>query len=104
MKRAYLIQILLPNQNGKGEPVSREWFERLLEELVAQFGGATSFVRSPGKGLWRDGSSAECDTIAVVEIMVAELAKDYWRTLRERLEGELSQEEIVIRAHEIARL
>jgi hypothetical protein len=36
--------------------------------------------------------------------MVAELEKDYWRALRERLEGELSQEEIVIRAQEITRL
>jgi hypothetical protein len=36
--------------------------------------------------------------------MAEELDKTFWRTLRRRLERELSQDEIVIRAHEIDRL
>jgi hypothetical protein len=50
------------------------------------------------------GGGTERDTIAVVEVMAAKLAKDYWRSLRERLERELSQEEIVIRAQEMIQL
>jgi hypothetical protein len=40
----------------------------------------------------------------VVEVMAERLDQSYWQSLRERLERELSQEEIVIRAQEIRRL
>ena len=39
-------------------------------------------------------------TIAVVEVMVEGLDRPFWRALRGRLERELSQDEIVIRAQE----
>ena len=101
MSEAFLVQILLPKKTGKGKPVTQEWFENFLKELSARFGGATSFVRPPGHGLWRDGGQIERDIIAVVEVMAEEFAQEYWRKLRERLEGELSQERIVIRAQQI---
>jgi hypothetical protein len=47
MSTSYLVQILLPKETGKGEPVSQQWFENFLKELTDQFGGATSFVREP---------------------------------------------------------
>ena len=78
------MQILLPKETGKGEPVAKKWFENFLKELTAEFGGATSFVRAPGQGLWRGSGETERDTIAVVEVMAEELAKGYWRKLRER--------------------
>jgi hypothetical protein len=40
------------------------------------------------------------DNIAVVEVMADALDREYWRVLRKRLEQELDQEEIVIRAQE----
>jgi hypothetical protein len=101
MSPAYLVQILLPKETGRGEPISKEWFEEFLEELTDKFGGATSFVRSPGQGLWRSGGQTERDSIAVVEVMAERLLPDYWRSLRQRLQKELGQEEIVIRAQEI---
>jgi hypothetical protein len=104
MSGDYLVQILLPKTTGKGEAVSQEWFEAFLKELTVRFGGATSFVRAPGQGLWRDGGDTERDTIAVIEVMADDLAQDYWRSLRKRLENELSQEELVIRAQQIIRL
>jgi hypothetical protein len=104
MSASYLVQILLPKVTGQGEPVSQEWFEAFLKELTEEFGGATSFLRAPGMGLWRDGGETERDTIAVVEVMTDELAQEYWSSLRRRLECELAQEEIVIRAQQITRL
>ena len=100
----HLVEILLPRRSGNGEPVGKERFEGLLEELTDKFGGATSFVRSPGKGLWQSGGETESDTIAVIEIMAEDIDPDYWRSLRKRLEYELSQEEILIRAQEISLL
>jgi hypothetical protein len=104
MSGAYLVQILLPKMTGHGEKIPKEWFEKLLKELTDEFGGATSFVRAPGEGLWRGDGGTERDAIAVVEVMTEGLRLDYWRTMRERLERELAQEEIVIRAQEIIQL
>jgi hypothetical protein len=101
MNRSYVVQILVPTETGKGEPVSKEWFDNFLQELTDKFGGATGFVRAPGQGLWRSDGTTERDTIAVIEVMAAKLAPEFWRSLRERLQRELSQEEIVIRAQEI---
>jgi hypothetical protein len=64
----------------------------------------TSFLRASGQGLWLSGGGTQEDSIAVVEIMVARLDNAFWRSLRERLERELAQEEIVIRAQEITQL
>lgn len=104
MNYSYVVQILVPTQTGKGAPVSKEWFDKFLQELTDKFGGATSYVRAPAHGLWRSGDTTERDDIAVVEVMAAKLAPEFWRSLRERLQRELSQEEIVIRAQEIIAL
>ncbi|MBV8918319.1 MAG: hypothetical protein JOZ76_09505 [Bradyrhizobium sp.] len=98
---SYLVQILLPRQTGEGEPIPQTWFEQLLKELTEQFGGVTSFLRTPGQGMWQSGRETERDNIAVVEVMTEVLVPEFWRSLRERLEKELSQEEIVIRAQQM---
>jgi hypothetical protein len=104
MSASYLVQIIVPTVTGQGERVSKDWFEAFLAELTEDFGGATSFVRAPGIGLWRDGGETERDTVAVIEIMTDELARHYWSSLRKRLERDLAQDEIVIRAQQITRL
>jgi len=101
---SYLVELLLPRQSGDGVPVSVDWFEQLLAELTGKFGGVTSFVRAPGKGLWQSGGKVEQDNITVVEVMTADINPVYWGNLRERLERELGQDEIVVRAHQTRRL
>lgn len=101
---SHLVQILLPKETGKGEPIGEDWFDRFLKELTDEFGGATSFLRAPGQGLWQSGGGTQKDSVAVVEVMAERLDPSYWQSLRERLERELSQGEIVIRAQEIRRL
>ena len=98
---SHLVQILLPKETGGGAPVSRRWFDTLLKELTDKFGGVTSFLRSPGEGLWQNSGEKEQDSIAVIEVMADEIDRAYWRSLRERLERELMQNEIVIRAQAI---
>jgi hypothetical protein len=101
---SYLVQILLPKQTGSGKAVEQKWFDSLLKELTNQFGGVTSFLRAPSTGLWQNGQQVEEDNIAVIEVMTRDLDPAYWASLRGRLEHDLSQEEIVIRAEEIMRL
>ena len=57
------------HENGHGQPVTQARFEELLQELTDKFGGATSFVRAPGQGLWDSGGDVERDNIAVIEVM-----------------------------------
>ena len=74
----YLVQILLPKETGKCEPIGKDWFDRFLKELTDEFGGATSFLRAPGQGLWQSGGGTENDSIAVVEVMAEQLDPFYW--------------------------
>ena len=101
---SYLVEILLPRETGHGQPIGEDWFDGFLKDLTENFGGATSFLRAPGRGLWQSGGTTERDGIAVVEVMAKQLDRAFWRSLRERLERELAQDEIVIRAQEISRL
>jgi hypothetical protein len=101
---AHLVEILLPKKTGEGQAIGKDWFDGFLKELTDKFGGATSFLRAPGQGLWQSGGSTEKDCIAVIEVMVEEIDDGYWHALRGRLERELSQDEIVIRAQQIRRL
>jgi hypothetical protein len=53
-----------------------------LEELTDKFGGATSFVRSPGKGRGHSDGETESDTIAVIEVMAGSIVITGARSVR----------------------
>ena len=61
----HLVQILVPLMTGKNTRLEKSWFDELLQELTDRFGGATSFVQSPGQGIWDSGKQIEKDNIAV---------------------------------------
>ena len=76
------IHLIVPYPAGGGEPgitpranspahqpITQARVEELLQELTDKFGGATSFVRAPGQGLWASGGDVEWDNIAVIEVM-----------------------------------
>jgi hypothetical protein len=62
---SHLVEILPPKEAGTGRPVGKDWFGGFLKELTQKFGGATSFVRSPGQGLWQSGSATETESVAI---------------------------------------
>jgi hypothetical protein len=93
----HLIQILLPLNDGEGRRFPADVFERLAHELTEKFGGVTSFTRSPAEGRWKSGQSTERDDIAVIEVMVETVERDYWAEMRRRLENEFHQDEVIIR-------
>ena len=104
MSASYLVQILLPKETRQRRAVSQGWFEDFLEELTDKFGGATSFVRRRAR-VYGAAAARPSGTIS-------RSSRSWPRgshpstgaVLRERLERELSQEEIVIRAQEIIAL
>jgi hypothetical protein len=101
----YCVEILLPLVGDDGGPRPRAPFDALKARLVDRFGGLTAFTRAPAEGLWDGpGDGVERDRIVIFEVMAAELDEPWWAGLREALERDFRQQEVVIRAHEIRRL
>jgi hypothetical protein len=99
-----LIEILLPLNDNAGNPQPQEAFADLRRLLVERFGGLTAFSRSPAEGLWNEGNRVGRDTIVVFEVMADYLDRTWWSALRKRLEAQMGQEKIVIRAFTIEML
>ena len=101
----YLIQLLLPVRDEHARPFPRELYDALRRELTERFGGVTAYARAPAKGYWEEESGEPVsDDIVVYETMADELDEMWWQSLRERLEREFRQDELVVRAQEIRRL
>jgi len=100
MSASYLIQILRPRKTGAGKRLAQQWFDGLLKEMTDRFGGATSFVQVARRRAVARRKRNRARQHRCRRDKAAKLSRDYWRSLRERLERELSQEEIVIRAQE----
>jgi hypothetical protein len=100
----YVIQILLPLSDNAGKPFAEATLQAIHQELTRRFGGLTAFTRAPAEGVWaHDGQHAK-DDIVVVEVMTDELDRDWWGAFRRRVEGELSQERLIVRAQPIEML
>jgi hypothetical protein len=100
----HLVQILLPLNDDEGRRFPSQSFESLARALTEKFGGMTSFTRTPAEGRWKDGPATEHDDIAVVEVMTETVDREWWTALRQRLEREFNQDEVVIRCHQTQRL
>lgn len=100
----HLIQILLPLRDNAGQRFGDDVFKSINATLVEAFGGVTAFSRAPAKGIWLNADREERDDVIVVEVMAETLDRSWWQAFRERLETEMVQDEIVIRAHVIDRL
>ena len=100
----HLVEIFLPltRDDGSAQPADR--IAALRSELVERFGGLTAFTRAPAEGLWEDEGEVERDRIVILEVMAEEIDRGWWSALRKRLERELEQEEVLIRASAIERL
>ena len=100
-----LIQILLPLYDNAGAAQPRALFGQVREELTETFGGLTAFTRAPAVGLWEDEHDhVERDEIVIFEVVAEDLDRDWWRALRQRLERDFGQDEILIRATGAERL
>lgn len=100
----HLVQILLPLYDPEGVRFGREAFDGVARELTERFGGLTAYTRAPAAGLWKEGGDTQRDDIVVYEVMVDALDRDWWSAYRRGLEERFRQEELVVRAQEIARL
>ena len=95
----HLIQLLLPLYDNAGQPFPPGLYETVRKELVARFGGLTTYSRAPAKGMWKEGGdSVRKDDIVVYEVMADAVDRAWWSTYRKQLERDFQQDELVIRA------
>jgi hypothetical protein len=101
----HLVQILLPVYDNDGHALLHETYDGIRDELVARFGGLTSFTQSPAEGLWTNADKKTGrDEIILIEVMVKDVDQAWWASYRERLQRDLRQESIVIRSLHIQTL
>jgi hypothetical protein len=96
-----LVQILLPVRDNHGRKFKRAVYSRLHEELVLRFGGMTAHARSPAHGLWKSEGSTKRDDVIIIEVMTKRFDLAWWKKFRLSLERAFSQDEIVVRVHNI---
>jgi hypothetical protein len=94
-----LIHLLLPLCDNDGHPFPQSLYLQVRDELTEQFGGITTYVRSPAEGLWKEGKKYGTvkDEIVIYEVMVKDLNRRWWKEFREKLEGLFRQESVVVR-------
>ncbi|AJE03208.1 hypothetical protein [Geobacter pickeringii] len=97
-----LIQILLPLYDNGGKPFPQDEYLRVRDELTERFGGITTYVRSPAKGLWKESpTSTVHDDIVIYEVMAEVLDRQWWREYREELSRRFLQELLIVRVSEV---
>lgn len=98
----YLIQILLPLYDNDGKPIPQNEFIQVRDELTERFGGITTYVRSPAKGLWKESTTSTVhDDIVIYEVMTQELDREWWRDYRLGLAERFQQDVLIVRVNEV---
>ena len=82
-------------------PVKASYEQRLAEtrqELVARYEGITAYLRSPARGAWvAPGGHEEQDDVIMVEVVVHDLDRDWWRQYGRSLAARFDEHTIHIR-------
>jgi hypothetical protein len=93
----FLIQLLLPSARESSTADPRLGDTR--RELVAQFGGATAYLRAPAYGEWTSPEGArESDTVVMVEVVAPCFDGEWWRPYERTLAARFDQQVVHIRA------
>ncbi|WP_224983272.1 hypothetical protein [Geomonas agri] len=98
----HLIQILLPLYDNDGNQFTQDEFLKVRDELSERFGGITTYMRSPARGLWKETKETTVqDDIVIYEVMTKELDRAWWRTYRQQLTADFRQALLIVRASEV---
>lgn len=97
----YLIQILLPTRDKRGEAFGKDLFVDVRNDLATHFGGVTAYTRAPATGIWQDDGEIIKDDVVIFEVMVDRLEREFWRLYRLELQELFQQDLIVMRAQKI---
>lgn len=101
----FLIQFLIPLYDNDNQPFPKNAFDQICNEMTDQFGGVTTFLRSPAKGVWKEcNGKVNHDEVVMFEVMADRLDRRWWVGYRKELEQRFRQEELIIRSMGMERL
>lgn len=96
-----LVQIFLPLYDNNGRRFPAAFYARERERLVERFGGLTAHMRSPVRGLWKDGPRKKRDDLVIFEVMIRRVDRKWWNEYRYRLQKRFNQKELLVRTHDV---
>lgn len=96
-----LVELFIPlfDQRGKRFPESK--LEQLRKTLSERFGGFAEYIRTPVKGVWKQGDQGNVDELLIFEVMCRELDLEFWKDYKLRLMKSFDQEQLLVRSREI---
>lgn len=98
----HLIQILLPLYDNEGQPFTQDEFLKVRDELSERFGGITTYMRSPARGLWKETKDTTVhDDIVIYEVMTETMDRTWWKKYRKQLTASFRQALLIVRASEV---
>ena len=98
----HLIQILLPLYDNEGQPFTQDEFLKVRDALSERFGGITTYMRSPARGLWKEtGDTTVHDDIVIYEVMTPELDRVWWKKYRHQLTVNFRQALLIVRVSKV---
>jgi hypothetical protein len=100
----HLVQLLIPLYDNEKRPFHQRELDGVRLELAENFGGVTSYRRSPAEGIWKEDGEVSRDEIIIFEVMIKNLDRAWWAKYRADLEERFRQEVLVIRSTEIEQL
>ncbi|HEY0283839.1 MAG TPA: hypothetical protein VGC23_00505 [Vicinamibacterales bacterium] len=93
------MQILLPVYDNEGHHFDPDDYVDLRSELANRFGGVTTYMRAPARGVWKgDTGETTRDDIVIFEVMIDDLDHEWWGGFRQELERRFRQESVIVRA------
>lgn len=99
----YLVEIFLPLTDNAGTPFKESMFTQVRKQLVKRFGGVTGYTRTPAEGSWTSKRKRLAnDEIVIYEVMTPKLDAKWWAEFRRKLEVAFKQQEVLIRAGNVA--
>jgi inorganic pyrophosphatase len=90
------LELFLPVSKNDGGNFPDSHYSDLEKELTERFGGVTIYSRGAVEGKWKAKGASTSEPMVVYEVLLSELEKTYWTTLKKRLEKKFSQKEIMV--------
>ncbi|RZJ19793.1 MAG: inorganic diphosphatase [Acinetobacter sp.] len=90
------LELMAPETDEEGNKFPEKYFRDLEKELTKQFGGLTVYQRTPVQGMWQDQSASTEQSMFIYELLLPKIDIAYWQNLKEKLEKNFAQKEILI--------
>ena len=96
-------ELYVPLHYNDGQPIEPDKLHRLKRRLVDEFGGLTHFPQE-NEGLWKVGSFTFRDQIVILRVLSHDVAKaeQFFAQLKEDLQRDWAQNDVLIVAREVA--